>query len=125
MGCVFFFKKKTAYEMRIRDWSSDVCSSYLLGGAAQRLPIAFGAQRVHVAAHLAGVAVDVGPLLVRVVGTGGVEEGIERHLAVDHHVATPGEEIGRASCRERVCRYVQISEVAVHLKKTTKTYHTI
>src|SRR3546814_16521439 len=30
--CVgFFFKRKTAYEMRISDWSSDVCSSDLLG----------------------------------------------------------------------------------------------
>src|SRR3546814_2395361 len=29
-GCrVFFFKQKTAYEMRISDWSSDVCSSDL------------------------------------------------------------------------------------------------
>src|SRR3546814_4397343 len=31
---VFFFKQKTAYEMRISDWSSDVCSSdlyHLLG----------------------------------------------------------------------------------------------
>src|SRR3546814_3919720 len=27
--CFFFFKQKTAYEMRISDWSSDVCSSYL------------------------------------------------------------------------------------------------
>src|SRR3546814_7513877 len=27
----FFFKQKTAYEMRISDWSSDVCSSDLLG----------------------------------------------------------------------------------------------
>src|SRR3546814_14637106 len=27
----FFFKQKTAYEMRISDWSSDVCSSYLVG----------------------------------------------------------------------------------------------
>src|SRR3546814_10776841 len=27
----FFFKKKTAYEMRISDWSSDVCSSDLAG----------------------------------------------------------------------------------------------
>src|SRR3546814_9436815 len=27
--CVFFFKQKTAYEMRISDWSSDVCSSDL------------------------------------------------------------------------------------------------
>src|SRR3546814_20046611 len=36
--CVFFFKQKTAYEMRISDWSSDVCSSDLqaigsIGGA--------------------------------------------------------------------------------------------
>src|SRR3546814_6975047 len=38
-GCVlsvcmcdfFFFKQKTAYEMRISDWSSDVCSSDLQG----------------------------------------------------------------------------------------------
>src|SRR3546814_4422645 len=29
---VFFFKQKTAYEMRIRYWSSDVCSSDLLNG---------------------------------------------------------------------------------------------
>src|SRR3546814_7438385 len=27
----FFFKQKTAYEMRISDWSSDVCSSDLAG----------------------------------------------------------------------------------------------
>src|SRR3546814_18498079 len=30
----FFFKQKTAYEMRISDWSSDVCSSDLLLGVA-------------------------------------------------------------------------------------------
>src|SRR3546814_5807297 len=29
---MFFFKQKTAYEMRISDWSSDVCSSDLLIG---------------------------------------------------------------------------------------------
>src|SRR3546814_10745618 len=27
--CFFFFKQKTAYDMRISDWSSDVCSSDL------------------------------------------------------------------------------------------------
>src|SRR3546814_8242298 len=27
--CFFFFKQKTAYELRISDWSSDVCSSDL------------------------------------------------------------------------------------------------
>src|SRR3546814_6177384 len=32
----FFFKQKTAYEMRISDWSSDVCSSDLLRPAAGR-----------------------------------------------------------------------------------------
>src|SRR3546814_8193419 len=30
MCCFFFFKQKTAYEMRISDWSSDVCSSDLV-----------------------------------------------------------------------------------------------
>src|SRR3546814_3420389 len=31
----FFFKQKTAYEMRISDWSSDVCSSDLVGCQTQ------------------------------------------------------------------------------------------
>src|SRR3546814_15989707 len=31
VGFFFFFKQKTAYEMRISDWSSDVCSSDLAG----------------------------------------------------------------------------------------------
>src|SRR3546814_19436446 len=37
----FFFKQKTAYEMRISDWSSDVCSSDLLlvGAACARHPV--------------------------------------------------------------------------------------
>src|SRR3546814_5802538 len=35
--CVFFFfKQKTAYEMRISDWSSDVCSSDLLFSTFER-----------------------------------------------------------------------------------------
>src|SRR3546814_18506893 len=49
-GCIifFFFKQKTAYEMRISDWSSDVCSSDLTAAhsvpvAAQIRPIAEGA----------------------------------------------------------------------------------
>src|SRR3546814_9509185 len=32
-----FFKQKTAYEMRISDWSSDVCSSDLISAQAQAL----------------------------------------------------------------------------------------
>src|SRR3546814_36716 len=45
----FFFKQKTAYEMRISDWSSDVCSSDLparrgSGGGVVRTQCAVGAQ---------------------------------------------------------------------------------
>src|SRR3546814_2524269 len=35
--CFFFFKQKTAYEMRISDWSSDVCSSDLLSAPARQI----------------------------------------------------------------------------------------
>src|SRR3546814_5719791 len=34
----FFFKQKTAYEMRISDWSSDVCSSDLAGAPGKYQP---------------------------------------------------------------------------------------
>src|SRR3546814_165054 len=35
--CFFFFKQNTAYEMRISDWSSDVCSSDLLAHSVEAL----------------------------------------------------------------------------------------
>src|SRR3546814_9761066 len=35
----FFFKQKTAYEMRISDWSSDVCSSDLTAVAVRVTPV--------------------------------------------------------------------------------------
>src|SRR3546814_2400199 len=40
MKYIFFFKQKTAYEMRISDWSSDVCSSDLLGVSDPVLDVA-------------------------------------------------------------------------------------
>src|SRR3546814_6765989 len=48
----FFFKQKTAYEMRISDWSSDVCSSDLAGSP--------GSAALSVAATAAGAATDGG-----------------------------------------------------------------
>src|SRR3546814_20152700 len=42
---LFFFKQKTAYEMRISDWSSDVCSSDL--GGKLRRQIILGQRRAH------------------------------------------------------------------------------
>src|SRR3546814_7718031 len=43
--CVFFFKQKTAYEMRISDWSADVCfpifhRGFLLGRPGHLLDLA-------------------------------------------------------------------------------------
>src|SRR3546814_6866887 len=38
----FFFKQKTAYEMRISDWSSDVCSSDLPSAGLGRAGEGFG-----------------------------------------------------------------------------------
>src|SRR3546814_9562934 len=52
----FFFKQKTAYEMRISDWSSDVCSSDLLPkplGANSHF--AAGDSKLALAVPLAGV----------------------------------------------------------------------
>src|SRR3546814_8926745 len=50
MYCFFFFKQKTAYEMRISDWSSDVCSSDLVAS----IPALYSdAGVLHVAARAA------------------------------------------------------------------------
>src|SRR3546814_5904714 len=38
MCCFFLFKQKTAYELRISDWSSDVCSSDLVAVTVCRAP---------------------------------------------------------------------------------------
>src|SRR3546814_994167 len=83
--CVFFVKQKTAYEMRISDWSSDVCSSDLdaAGALHHQGQQHFGGLR-HL--HLLDLA-DAGEYRLR---RGRRAQG----------------KIGRASCRERVCQYV-------------------
>src|SRR3546814_14736551 len=53
----FFFKQKTAYEMRISDWSSDVCSSDLatlssIGGATTKLKVTQSATLVRAPAKI-------------------------------------------------------------------------
>src|SRR3546814_2461621 len=90
---VFFFKQKTAYEMRISDWSSDVCSSDL----GDRDAVVSAGQR-HRQRRGVAVAVLVGQRIGEDVGQR--RAGSER---VDRGL--PGE-IGRASWRERVCQYV-------------------
>src|SRR3546814_19485707 len=131
----FFFKQKTAYEMRISDWSSDVCSSDLrnLNGGQGRRVEGAGRQACH------WICRD--GLQLRALGIGDVAVAIERESAVagvlgvarqrvdDSEEAFAvhcnvkrvaglldraegevlrdlGDEIGRASCRERECQYV-------------------
>src|SRR3546814_4664130 len=54
---LFFFKRKTAYEMRISDWSSDVCSSDLL--AVQMPAIVAEDKRLQRARTLAETIIDL------------------------------------------------------------------
>src|SRR3546814_8511659 len=85
----FFFKQKTAYEMRISDWSSDVCSSDLMALLTGN-PVITDIARVFPATlELATLAILFGVLA-------GLPLGV---YAATH-------QIGRASCRERVCPYV-------------------
>src|SRR3546814_8186980 len=95
MCICFFFKQKTAYEMRISDWSSDVCSSDLRKGSTNS---ARGAARL-IADSLA---------TVKRCATGLVLARADSAFYNADVVAAIGRggEIGRASCRERVCQYV-------------------
>src|SRR3546814_4544682 len=96
----FFFKQKTAYEMRISDWSSDVCSSDLQE-------------------QFAGFkATALLPGWQRPTPAVGRQHGGRRHAVDADNAASDAhlqrrlgprrafDEIGRASCRERVCQYV-------------------
>src|SRR3546814_8247660 len=85
----FFFKQKTAYEMRISDWSSDVCSSDLE---------------------------DISWRDINVLSLTGHRRKYHFHVAINQRGSIPSifaerlpnspeeQQIGRASCRERVCQ---------------------
>src|SRR3546814_6987535 len=116
---LLFFKQKTAYEMRISDWSSDVCSSDL-----QLIPHA-----LHVARRLdLALLFASGGWVSRDAATaasgedfgeeGGEEEAIgvrglldarasALRFVIGNRLVAPepvdNAKIGRASCRERVC----------------------
>src|SRR3546814_4980422 len=92
-SCVafFFFQQKTAYEMRISDWSSDVCSSDLMrvaeGGQGQ-------------------ASAQIDDPRVRVPQLADIRRAADRDDPAVLDRDRLGPEIGRASCRERVCQYV-------------------
>src|SRR3546814_13747426 len=95
--------------MRISDWSSDVCSSDL---PALRLRHRGGAAAA-LRAAAPGAGVDGAAADAR---AGGAAVGVALRFAEGGR-AGQRRQIGRASCRERVCPYVLISVVAGSLKK--------
>src|SRR3546814_5077648 len=88
----FFFTQKTAYEMRISDWSSDVCSSDLRARAAD---IMFE--------QIVKLGLEGGVPLCGSIFALQIED--ERHERFGDEAATEFQ-IGRAACRERGCQYV-------------------
>src|SRR3546814_6658883 len=87
--CIFF-KKRTAYYVRISDWSSDVCSSDF--GYFYTRDLARG-WRVAEALECGIVGINTGLVSTEVAPFGGVKQsGVGQ--------------IGRPSCRERLCQYV-------------------
>src|SRR3546814_4015331 len=74
--CCFFFKQKTAYEMRIGDWSSDVCSSDL--EQAVGVLVQLGVKAV-IAPSFSGLyfrnAYNLGLLAIVCEGAGQIPEG--------------------------------------------------
>src|SRR3546814_5861280 len=87
----FFFKQKTAYEMRISDWSSDVCSSDLTINFGKAIADFNETNELRNFSYVFSTGPEIDSLSI----SGSVGN------ALTHEI-----EIGRASCRERVCQYV-------------------
>src|SRR3546814_13602147 len=114
MVTFFFFKQKTAYEMRISDWSSDVCSSDLVGkhdGTArcssyQTLDFAWIDNKFADCGFGGGFAAPCRGGRIRLMRHRGRATFEQSSAARCSTVQRGSLQIGRASCRERVCQYV-------------------
>src|SRR3546814_5952912 len=87
----FFFKQKTAYEMRISDWSSDVCSSDL--------------DRHSRSCKDTITSYSLSSRISQTLFMTAQIAKCNDSCMIKPHDARYGK-IGRASCRERVCQYV-------------------
>src|SRR3546814_17579421 len=130
----FFFKQKTAYEMRISDWSSDVCSSDLsdrqdvavegvtgvAGADCHRDRLRQGRQGGARQEGERGPVADEGRQhtgAARLWGRDRTGRRLDRADDIGLRLDPAGGELGRASCRGRVSQYVLNSVVAGSLKK--------
>src|SRR3546814_3884632 len=104
MVCVifvfFFFKQKTAYEMRISDWSSDVCSSDLLLPKVQDRAVDMEKFILKILPIAAAFAAS---LIFSTTSYVYLSVSFVQMLKAMNPVVV---QIGRASCRESVCQYV-------------------
>src|SRR3546814_7225601 len=108
LALFFFFKQKTAYEMRISDWSSDVCSSDL--NRCPFKPSEQAATAIALAeAHGAPIGLSENGSAViplsRVLEHAGRKTLLSQITPILDPHALAQQQIGRASCRERVCQY--------------------
>src|SRR3546814_4734045 len=99
--------QKTAYELRISDWSSDVCSSDLLPGvylmALKAAPLMLLA--IYAALRHKGHDTQLLAAMLAFQGAGAALSDLAEQIA--GLVMVVGfAQLGRASCRERVCQYV-------------------
>src|SRR3546814_5027193 len=99
MFCLFFFEQKTAYELRISDWSSDVCSSDL--HIAGDVTIS----REVLSADVAEVGIELGEQRIDILFKPCLDIGFALFDRLQFK-SRRAMEIGRASCRARVCKYV-------------------
>src|SRR3546814_18393905 len=93
--------------MRISDWSSDVCSSDLLEILVERMRREFGVE-----ATVGKPQVAFRETIRKI-----CESSEGKFIKQSGGRGQYGHEIGRASCRARVCQYVSIQVVAVSLKQ--------
>src|SRR3546814_16343098 len=107
--------------MRISDWSSDVCSSDL----KERLAANPDAYEPDVLAKIKWRISITGKSLETLVPRGvriafGTGAGVSKHGRTGDEFDLMVQQLGRASCRARVCQYVWLSVVAVSLKRKKK-----
>src|SRR3546814_1171493 len=102
----FFFRQKAAYEMRISDWSSDVCSSDLVAEAIRLMKVQHAVITSVNRDELKDKGATVWAETIREVKKLSPGTTIETLI-----------QFGSASWRERVCQIVKISVVAVLFNK--------